>query len=135
MTDPSHTFTAWPRAESSSDGGVITSEQLIQKAEEHWNVSGSSIIAAWALTFIGAVSQPTQSWSQTADCLDQIVIFAVFSWRREKDPMIYLPRVDAAKLRVTEWEIKNKNTVGICPPKVPKVCHHFLCNTTMAHTV
>lgn len=35
----------------------ISASDLILEAEEHWNVSARSILAAWGLTAAGAVSQ------------------------------------------------------------------------------
>jgi hypothetical protein len=41
-----------------ADQGGLSPSQIIAEAEEHWNVSGSSVLVAWLATFIGSVSLP-----------------------------------------------------------------------------
>lgn len=36
--------------------GVVSAADIIQTAEEHWNVSGSSVVAAWLAAIIVGVS-------------------------------------------------------------------------------
>ena len=40
---------AAPSSSEAGDGAVISAEDLIHTADEHWNVSGASVIAAWLL--------------------------------------------------------------------------------------
>nr|ODN83851.1 hypothetical protein L203_05251 [Cryptococcus depauperatus CBS 7841] len=65
---------------SSSTVGGITASDLIQKAEEHWNVSAKSILAAWALTAIGS-----------------LLIILAYSAVRLRWKLIYLPRLKVHK--------------------------------------
>lgn len=51
--DPSSSVESSP----STTGDSISASDLILEAEEHWNVSAKSILAAWGLTAAGAVSQ------------------------------------------------------------------------------
>jgi hypothetical protein len=53
--------TAAPSATASDpgDGAVISAEDLIHTADEHWNVSGASVLAAWLLTVVVGVSVVT----------------------------------------------------------------------------
>jgi hypothetical protein len=41
---------------SGEGGGGLSPAEIIAEAEEHWNVSGSSVLASWAATFVGSVS-------------------------------------------------------------------------------
>ena len=52
----------WPRASVEASGGAVSPQDLIKQAEEHWNVSGSSVLAAWALTALGAVRRILRSY-------------------------------------------------------------------------
>jgi len=47
---------AAPSSSEAGDGAVISAEDLIHTADEHWNVSGASVIAAWLLTVVVGVS-------------------------------------------------------------------------------
>jgi hypothetical protein len=43
-------------SDSSSSSGGISAESLVNNAESHFDVSGTSVLIAWGLTFIGGVS-------------------------------------------------------------------------------
>lgn len=45
------------RSSASTTANSISASDLILEAEKHWNVSATSILAAWGLTAAGAVSQ------------------------------------------------------------------------------
>lgn len=46
----------WPRASKSNESEGLTPSEIIKHAEEHWNVSGTSVLLAWGLTAVGSVS-------------------------------------------------------------------------------
>ena len=53
----------WPRqsaapSSGAGGGGVVNSDDLIEEAEAHFNVSGTSVLAAWGLTLVAGVSAP-----------------------------------------------------------------------------
>jgi hypothetical protein len=43
-------------SDSSGSSGGISAESLVNNAESHFDVSGTSVLIAWGLTFIGGVS-------------------------------------------------------------------------------
>ncbi|ORY33704.1 hypothetical protein BCR39DRAFT_556933 [Naematelia encephala] len=101
-------YTHWPRAPqattSTKAGGAVSPSDLINEAEEHWNVSGSSVLIAWVMTAIAS-----------------IFILLLFSWRRRQDPIIYQPRVEACEKRLSRG-VKEGEFV----PPVPEIPQGFL---------
>ncbi|WVQ78130.1 hypothetical protein IAT38_000211 [Cryptococcus sp. DSM 104549] len=79
--------TATTTGSPSTTDGEISASDLIQQAEEHWNVSANSILAAWALTAFGA-----------------IVILLLYSFARHRWKLIYLPRLKIRKPSRTAQE-------------------------------
>ena len=56
----------FPRGSNSTEYGGVSPSELIAEAEQHWNVSGTSVLVAWGLTAIGSVSS---SYTIIADIL------------------------------------------------------------------
>ncbi|CAD6569104.1 MAG: hypothetical protein TREMPRED_005048 [Tremellales sp. Tagirdzhanova-0007] len=93
-------------SQSATDGSLSPSE-IIAEAEAHWDVSGSSILIAWALTAVSSA-----------------LILLLFSWRRTKDPLIYTPRVNAC----AEYKKRHPDaeSEGVFIPPVPIIDRAFL---------
>ncbi|OWZ59423.1 hypothetical protein C356_00994 [Cryptococcus neoformans c45] len=64
----------------SATANGLSASDLILEAEEHWNVSARSILAAWGLTAAGA-----------------IIIILLYSLARPRWKLIYLPRIKIRK--------------------------------------
>ncbi|ODN73492.1 hypothetical protein L202_07997 [Cryptococcus amylolentus CBS 6039] len=75
------------QASASTTTNGITASDLIEEAEEHWNVSAKSILAAWALTAAGA-----------------LLIVLIYSAARPRWKLIYLPRLKVRKTSRTPEE-------------------------------
>ncbi|KAK8869973.1 hypothetical protein IAR55_000543 [Kwoniella newhampshirensis] len=67
--------------------GGLSASDLIEEAEEHWNVSARSILAAWAATAVGS-----------------ILIVLLYSLVRNRLKLIYLPRLKMLKPSLTPAE-------------------------------
>lgn len=77
------------------------SVKLVAQAEKSWTVSGTSVLAAWILAFVGSLG-----------------IVLLYSWRRRRgDPVIYLPRYLALVQR--EPEVKGRREQGEWFPLIP----------------
>ncbi|KAL7419417.1 hypothetical protein Q5752_006255 [Cryptotrichosporon argae] len=101
-------------ANATSAGGLVSSTELIQEAEDHWSVSESSVLIAWLLCSLGSA-----------------IIMFVFSWARTRRKLIYMPRIRwcdmALKFRIREGEVdvdragRVKDRQGIFIPGTPPV--------------
>ncbi|WRT66921.1 uncharacterized protein IL334_003886 [Kwoniella shivajii] len=83
------TGTASASGSTSSSFGSVSPEDIIQQAENHWDVSATSILVAWIATLIGILS-----------------FLLLYSALRLRWKRIYLPRL---KLRKPSRPIKEKN--------------------------
>ncbi|WVQ71426.1 hypothetical protein IAR50_000963 [Cryptococcus sp. DSM 104548] len=93
------------QATASTTANGITASQLIEEAEEHWNVSAKSILAAWALTAAGA-----------------LLITLIYSAARPRWKLIYLPRLKIRKTsRTPEEKRKEKEMLDKMSAKDRKV--------------
>lgn len=90
--DPSSSVESSP----STTGDSISASDLILEAEEHWNVSAKSILAAWGLTAAGAV-----------------IIVLLYSLARPRWKLIYLPRLKIRKpSRTPKEKIEEKQMLA-----------------------
>ncbi|KAK4685272.1 calcium permeable stress-gated cation channel, partial [Tremellales sp. Uapishka_1] len=70
---------------STSEG--LSASGIIEEAEQHWSVTGRSVIIAWIATGVGG-----------------LVTICLFSLIRERYPLIYAPRTKAYRVFLTEAE-------------------------------
>ncbi|WWC61343.1 uncharacterized protein I303_103924 [Kwoniella dejecticola CBS 10117] len=87
------TATSASRPTASSVEG-LSADDFIRQAENHWDVSATSILAAWVATMIGV-----------------ILILLLYSCVRLKWRRIYLPRLKLRKPGNTEYEKAEKKTL------------------------
>ncbi|ORX40068.1 hypothetical protein BD324DRAFT_648679 [Kockovaella imperatae] len=120
-----------PRPSNGAGGdGVVDSTALIEEAEDHFNVSGTSVLAAWGLTLMAG-----------------IMIITLYSLGRRKSmstkgkawAIIWLPRIKHIENKLIAFRERHKNAKedpvksekagdepeekyrGLLPPRVPKI--------------
>lgn len=108
-------MTAQPDASAPADWSL----QLVAQAEKSWTVSGTSVLSAWGMAFVGSVS-PLLRPIHVATLVRshaQVLILLLFSWRRRKDAMTHLPRYLALIHR--EPTVASKRVRGEWHPYIP----------------
>ena len=106
---------------ASSGGGtpVVGASDLVAQSNEHWNVSGSSVLVAWGLSIAGGVRVVTGFGADR-----QVLIILLFSWRRHSSnsasfEMIYESRYTHVE-RLNE-KAKLEGQEGVFVPTLPIV--------------